>query len=171
MKGVRLSYVKEEITMCKITDVTIVTDGACSGNPGPGGWCALMLCEGKERVLHGHKTQTTNNEMELTAVVQGLHALRYPCTVKVLTDSAYIVNQINGGYLEKWAGNGWRTSTNQPVQNLHLWQDLRALLDVHTVTFVKVKGHSGDPLNERADHEACCERDLAKIMAFSVMPV
>ena len=145
----------------KINDVVIYTDGACSGNPGPGGWCALLICSEKQKSISGRDIMTTNNQMELTAVIKGLKALKYPCNVIIRSDSAYIVNQVNGGYLDKWEANGWRTSTDRPVANVPLWQDIVELRKVHNVTFEKVKGHSGDINNELADKEACIQRDLA----------
>lgn len=151
-------------------EVIIATDGACSGNPGPGGWAAVLQCEDKERIIAGHNTMTTNNAMELTAVVNALTALKWPCNVTIYTDSAYIVNQINGGYLTKWSQNDWRTMDNKPVQNLDLWKEILRLTNVHNVTFEKVKGHAGHPLNERADKQACCERDLAKILGIRCIP-
>lgn len=151
------------------TNVVVATDGACSGNPGPGGWAAVLQCEDKEKIIKGHKTMTTNNEMELTAVVCALSALKWPCTVKVLTDSAYIANQVNGGYLDGWSKNGWVTKEGKPVQNLALWQEMLKLLEKHSVTFEKVKGHAGHPLNTKADQEACCERDLAKVLSFRII--
>lgn len=151
------------------TEVIIATDGACSGNPGPGGWAAVLQCDDKEKVIKDYKIMTTNNEMELTAVVNALSVLKWPCTVKVLTDSAYITNQVNGGYLNGWSKNGWVTTEGKPVQNLALWQELLKLLEKHNVTFEKVKGHAGHPLNTRADELACCERDLAKVLSFNII--
>lgn len=151
--------------------VTIATDGACSGNPGPGGWAAVLQCEGREMMISGNAQKTTNNRMELRAVVRGLKALRFPCEVEVLTDSAYIVDQINGGYLDKWAANNWIKADKKPVQNVDLWIALRNQLDIHQVTFTKVKGHAGHPLNERCDEEACSQRDLAKLQLIEVTPV
>ena len=141
--------------------VTLTTDGACSGNPGPGGWCAILQCKGREKVLTGHNVFTTNNRMELTAIVEGLKALRSPCEVEVLTDSAYIVNQVNGGYLDKWIANAWRTADGKPVANLSLWDEIARMRKMHVLTFVKVKGHAGHPLNQRADAEAVRQRDIA----------
>lgn len=151
--------------------VTIATDGACSGNPGPGGWCAILQCQDRELMLSGGEDQTTNNRMELSAIINGLQKLRFPCEVEILTDSAYIADQVNGGYLKKWIQNGWRKADNKPVQNQDLWQALDTQLKIHYVTFTKVKGHAGHPLNERCDEEACAQRDLAKCQLLEVTPV
>jgi len=155
----------------KATNVIIATDGACSGNPGPGGWAALLKSGNSEMMLSGNAASTTNNRMELRAVVRGLKALHWPCTVEILTDSAYIVDQINGGYLDQWAANDWKKTDGKPVQNRDLWIALKNQLGIHTVTFTKVKGHSGNALNERVDKEAVSQRDLAKLQLIEVKPV
>lgn len=142
-------------------DVVIYTDGACSGNPGPGGWAALLMCSGREKLISGSYLFTTNNCMELTAVVHSLRLLKYPCNVTVCTDSAYIVDQVNGGYLDKWVANAWRTAANKPVMNMPLWDEIFRLRKIHNITFVKVKGHSGDKYNNIVDAEACRQRDEA----------
>jgi len=142
--------------------ITIITDGACSGNPGPGGWAAIVKGNDTEGVVYGNALDTTNNRMELMAVLSALKALTKPCDVTVISDSAYIVNQINGGFLDQWAENDWRNSANRPVKNSDLWQAISEELKRHNVSFQKVKGHAGDPDNERADQAACKLRDLAK---------
>lgn len=134
--------------------VTIYTDGACSGNPGPGGWAALLLFNGRERVLTGAEKDTTNNRMELAAVVESLRVLKEPCSVAVHTDSAYIANAFNDGWIDNWQRRGWMTAGKKPVKNQDLWKDLLRLMAQHEVTFVKVKGHADDELNNRVDRLA-----------------
>lgn len=131
--------------------VDIFTDGACMGNPGKGGWGALLRYKGTDRELSGGFEDTTNNRMELTAVLQALYALKEPCEVTLTTDSRYVVEPINKGWLETWKRKGWRTLGNKPVANTDLWEELCDLLDIHTVNFVWVKGHNGHPENERCD--------------------
>lgn len=132
-------------------EITIYTDGACSGNPGPGGWAALLQFGRHERVLSGGAAQTTNNRMELQAAIEGLRALKEPCRVRLHTDSAYLQRAFTEGWLVKWQQNGWRTSSKKPVENQDLWRELVALTDQHDVTWVKVKGHANDELNNRVD--------------------
>ncbi|MDA0875630.1 MAG: ribonuclease HI [Bacteroidetes bacterium] len=134
--------------------VTIYTDGACSGNPGPGGWAALLLFNGRERVVTGAEKDTTNNRMELDAVVESLRVLKEPCTVSVHTDSAYIANAFNDGWIDNWQRRGWMTAGKKPVKNQDLWKDLLRLMAQHEVSFVKVKGHADDELNNRVDRLA-----------------
>ncbi len=130
--------------------VDMWTDGACKGNPGPGGWGVWMKSAGHERELFGGETQTTNNRMELMAVIQGLRALNKPCAVKLHVDSSYVMNGMTK-WIAGWKRNGWRTSAKKPVKNVELWQELEAEVSRHTVRWQWVKGHSGDPGNERAD--------------------
>ncbi|MDQ7040346.1 MAG: ribonuclease HI [Rhodothermus sp.] len=134
--------------------VVIYTDGACSGNPGPGGWAALLRYNHHEKVLTGTAAHTTNNRMELTAVIEALRALKEPCQVDLYTDSNYIVRAFQKGWLERWQRNGWRTSRKQPVENQDLWRQLLELTRRHDVRFRKVKGHANDPLNNRVDQLA-----------------
>lgn len=134
--------------------VTIYTDGACSGNPGPGGWAALLLFNGRERVITGAEKDTTNNRMELAAVVESLRVLKEPCSVAVHTDSAYIANAFNDGWIDNWQRRGWITAGKKPVKNQDLWKDLLRLMAQHEVSFVKVKGHADDELNNRVDRLA-----------------
>ncbi len=138
--------------------VILYTDGACSGNPGPGGWGAILQYEGREKELAGGEENTTNNRMELTAIIKGLKALKQPCRVDVHSDSRYIVDAINKGWLEDWVERGWRKivkkGRGQPVLNVDLWQRLVELLQVHQVEFHWVPGHMGHPENERADRLA-----------------
>jgi len=130
--------------------VTIFTDGACSGNPGPGGWGALLRFNGHEKELQGGAPETTNNRMELTAAIEGLNALKRPCRVALYTDSEYLKNGISD-WLARWKANGWKTARKKPVKNADLWQALDAALQRHEVEWHWVRGHSGEPGNERAD--------------------
>ncbi len=131
--------------------VEIYTDGACRNNPGRGGWGAILVYQGKEKELSGGEPMTTNNRMELSAVIAALSALRESCYVTLTTDSQYVVNAIEKGWLSSWRKNGWRKSDKSPVQNVDLWEKLILLLDTHNVTFVWVRGHNGHPYNERCD--------------------
>lgn len=135
-------------------EVIIYTDGACSGNPGAGGWAAILLYKGIRREISGGEQETTNNRMELTAVIKALELLKEPCCVKVHSDSAYIVNCFKQKWYEKWQKNGWLTSGNKPVENKDLWQRLLKLVGKHDVEFIKVKGHSNIELNNRCDELA-----------------
>lgn len=134
-----------------LKQITIYTDGACSGNPGPGGWACILRWQGHEKSASGYAAATTNNRMELTAVIEGLHLLRYPCAVTVYTDSSYLCNAFSRGWLSRWEKNGWMRSPEAPVKNADLWQEILRLCRLHTVHFKKVKGHAGNPLNERCD--------------------
>jgi len=134
--------------------VTIYTDGACSGNPGPGGWAAIVIDDGRERDLAGGETSTTNQRMELRAALEGLRALGGRRTVELYSDSAYLVNCFRDKWHVRWRQNGWRNAQKKPVENRDLWEALIALAERHDVTWHKVAGHSGDPLNERADRLA-----------------
>lgn len=131
--------------------VQLYTDGACSGNPGPGGWAAILVYHGRELVLSGYAPDTTNNRMELTAVIEGLQALKEPCRVTVTSDSRYVVDSVQKGWLDNWRANGWRNSQKKTPPNLDLWQQLCALLAVHDVDFRWIRGHEGHPYNERCD--------------------
>ena len=131
--------------------VSIYTDGACRGNPGKGGWGAILVYGGREKELSGGEAETTNNRMELSAVIAALGALKEPCEVTLTTDSQYVVNAIEKGWLDSWQQKGWRKSDRGAVLNVDLWQKLVALLDLHKVNFVWVKGHNGHPYNERCD--------------------
>ena len=130
--------------------IEIYTDGACSGNPGPGGWGALLQYNGHERELSGGETETTNNRMELMAAIAALEALKEPCEVDLYTDSQYVRGGITD-WIKRWRANGWRTADKKPVKNVDLWQRLDAALAPHTVHWHWVKGHAGHPGNERAD--------------------
>ena len=135
-------------------EVELYTDGACSGNPGPGGWGAILRWAGKEKELSGGEPSTTNNRMELTAVIEGLAALREPCRVVLTSDSRYVVDGIQKGWARSWKRNGWRKADKKPALNADLWDRLLTLLEIHQVKFVWVHGHQGHPENERCDRLA-----------------
>ena len=140
--------------------VEIYSDGACSGNPGPGGWGAILRCDGREKELSGGEPYTTNNRMELTGVIEALSALKFPCEVKVTTDSKYVVDGIEKGWAHGWKKRGWKKSDGKPALNPDLWEKLLELLAVHDVEFCWIKGHAGHPENERCDRLAVAQRDL-----------
>jgi len=133
--------------------VTIYTDGACSGNPGPGGWGAILIFGDHRKELKGGDAETTNNRMELLAAIEALNALKQPCSVDLHTDSNYLREGITS-WIKKWKTNGWRTANKKPVKNIELWQSLEAARERHDVTWHWVKGHDGHPENERADELA-----------------
>lgn len=134
--------------------VDIYTDGACSGNPGPGGWGAILVYGQNEKELSGGAAATTNNRMELTAVIASLEALKEPCDVTLTTDSKYVADGITKGWAARWKANGWRKSNKEPALNPELWDSLLALCTRHRVTFNWVRGHNGHPYNERCDRMA-----------------
>ncbi len=142
--------------------VDIYTDGACSGNPGAGGWGAVIVYKGIEKELSGAQAQTTNNRMELTAVIEALKALKEPCSVTLTSDSKYVVDGITKGWAESWRAKGWRKGDGKPALNPELWEELLELLRKHTVEFVWVKGHAGHPYNERCDRLAVGEYEKLK---------
>ncbi len=131
--------------------VQLYTDGACSGNPGAGGYGAILIYKGIEKELSGGERETTNNRMEIYAVIAGLRCLREPCEVTVYSDSAYTVNAFNEGWIFGWMKNGWKKADNKPVLNAELWQELYSLTQKHKVRFVKVKGHADNVYNNRCD--------------------
>ena len=131
--------------------VELFTDGACSGNPGPGGWGAILRFGSAEKELSGGETETTNNRMELTAVIEGLSALKEPCIVKLTTDSKYVADGVTKGWAESWRKNGWRKADKKPALNPDLWEKLLDLLKIHQVEICWVKGHAGHIENERCD--------------------
>ena len=132
-------------------DVTIYTDGACSGNPGAGGWGAVLIYGNHKKEISGFDPETTNNKMELTAVIRALEMLKSPCNVELYSDSAYVVNAINEKWLENWKAKNWIGSDKKPVKNIELWKALDTLLEKHNVHFNKVKGHADNELNNRCD--------------------
>ncbi len=134
--------------------VEIFTDGACSGNPGPGGWGAVLRFGSAEKELSGGAADTTNNRMELSAVIAALSALKEPCKVTLTSDSKYVIDAVTKGWAKKWQANGWVKSDKKPALNADLWEKLLALLEKHDVRFVWVKGHAGHPENERCDRLA-----------------
>ena len=138
-------------------NVEIYTDGACSGNPGPGGWGAVLIYNGVEKQLSGSEKETTNNRMELSAVITALKALKEPCNVTLTTDSKYVCDAINKGWLTSWEKNSWKKADKKPVLNIDLWQELLPLLDKHRVEFIWVKGHNGHKYNEICDKLAVAE--------------
>ncbi|MBE6553868.1 MAG: ribonuclease HI [Ruminococcaceae bacterium] len=139
--------------------VDIYTDGACRGNPGPGGWGAVLVYAGVEKELSGGENPTTNNRMELTAAIEALAALREPCEVTLTSDSKYLVDGISRGWAVSWRANGWKKSDRSPALNSDLWEHLLQLLERHKVSLVWVKGHDGHPYNERCDRLATAFAD------------
>ena len=135
-------------------NVILYTDGACSGNPGPGGWGAVLIFNGIEKELSGGNSNTTNNIMEITAVIEGLKALKRPCNVEIYSDSAYVVNCFEKNWIGNWMKNNWVNSKKEPVKNKDLWIELYNLTNVHFVNFSKVKGHSNVKYNNRCDELA-----------------
>ncbi len=131
--------------------VEIYTDGACSGNPGVGGYCAILIYKGVEKVISGREEDTTNNRMELLAVIKGLSALKEPCEVNVYSDSQYVTDAFNQDWINAWQANGWKTAGKKAVKNVDLWQELLNLINKHKVTFIKVKGHADNEYNNRCD--------------------
>ena len=139
--------------------VEIFTDGACKGNPGPGGWGAILRYKGVEKEISGGERNTTNNRMELTAVISALRLLKESCTVTLYTDSQYVCNAVNHGWAKKWKANGWMRNKKEKALNPELWESLLELCDRHEVSFNWVKGHAGHPENERCDRLAVAEAE------------
>lgn len=137
-----------------LPEVILYTDGACSGNPGPGGWGALLLWKGKEREMKGGAPDTTNNRMEMMAVIEGLKALKKPCYVKIHSDSALIVNTFKKGWIKSWQQRSWKKSNKKPVENRDLWEKMLKAMKPHTIEWIKVKGHADNQLNNRVDRLA-----------------
>lgn len=134
-----------------LNEVEIYTDGACSGNPGLGGWAAILSCNGVEKEISGGDKLTTNNKMELTAIIEGLKALKRRCSVKLYSDSQYAISPFIDGRINKWINSGWKLADKKPVKNVELWQELVDLASKHEVEFIKVKGHSDNEKNNRCD--------------------
>ena len=139
--------------------VTIYTDGACSGNPGPGGWAAILLYNGREKVLSGGEAQTTNNRMELMGVISALQALKEPCEVELWSDSRYVIDALEQGWAESWKRKGWKKADKTPAKNPDLWETLLQLTAGHRMRYHWVKGHAENPYNNRCDTLAVQERD------------
>ena len=135
-------------------DVTIYTDGACSGNPGPGGWGAILMYKETRREMSGFEPHTTNNRMELTGPIVALNALKEPCNVTLYSDSAYLINAFEQHWIEGWLRRNWLKSDKKPVENQDLWKEILRLCDVHNIRWVKVKGHADNPNNNRCDELA-----------------
>lgn len=146
--------------MKNMKKVTIYTDGACSGNPGVGGWGAVLFYKDEKREISGYEENTTNNKMELTAAIKALERLKEPCEVELYSDSAYLVNAFLEGWLTKWQMNGFKSSNKKPVQNVDLWQKLIELNNIHKITWIKVKGHADNVYNNRCD--ALATGEIAK---------
>lgn len=140
-------------------EVEIWTDGACSGNPGPGGWAAILRWRDHEHEISGAEDHTTNNRMELMGVLRGLEALKKPMQVAIVTDSAYVEKAFTQGWLDKWQRNGWKTAAKKPVENQDLWQAILEAAAPHQIRFERVRGHAGIELNERADELAVRARE------------
>lgn len=134
--------------------VIIYTDGACSGNPGPGGWGSILMYKENKKEISGRLENTTNNVMELTAVIEALKLLKFPCEVELYSDSAYVVNAFNQKWIYGWLKNGWKNSSKEQVKNKELWQELYELTKTHKITFIKVKGHADNEYNNRCDELA-----------------
>lgn len=139
--------------------VTIYTDGACRGNPGKGGWGAVLMYGGKMKEMSGGDKETTNNKMELTAAIEALKALKEPCEVELYSDSKYLTDAINQGWVYSWQKKGWKKSDGKPALNVDLWEQLLELMSIHKVTYIWVKGHNGTPYNERCDELATAFAD------------
>ena len=135
-------------------EITIYTDGACSGNPGPGGWGAVLMFGDYKKEISGGCKETTNNIMELTAVVEALRLVKHPCIIKLYSDSAYVVNAFQQGWIYNWVMKGWQTADKKPVKNKELWEELYSFTKVHKIEFIKVKGHSDNEYNNRCDELA-----------------
>lgn len=138
-------------------EVIVYTDGACSGNPGPGGWAAVLIWNGNRKEISGGEPYTTNNRMEMRAVIEAFSALKKPCTVKIHSDSALIINAFVKGWVQSWQNKGWRKADKKPVENKELWQEMLKAMAPHKVEWIKVKGHSGHELNDRVDALAVSE--------------
>ena len=137
--------------------VDIYTDGACSGNPGPGGYCAILIYGEYEKVVSGNELETTNNRMELLAVIKGLECLKEKCNVNLYSDSQYVVDAFNQSWVFAWEQNGWKTAGKKQVKNVDLWQELLQKYKMHNITFIKVKGHADNEYNNRCDKIAVSE--------------
>lgn len=135
-------------------EVTLYTDGACSGNPGPGGWGAILIYKDIRKEMSGGDKETTNNKMELTAAIEGLSALKEPCRVQLYSDSKYLIDGITKGWARSWRAKGWKKSDGKPALNVDLWEKILELDEYHEIEYIWVKGHAGNPNNERCDRLA-----------------
>jgi ribonuclease HI len=142
------------VHLTDVREVTVYTDGACSGNPGPGGWGAILMYGEHKKELSGYEPQTTNNRMEIMAAIAALQALKTPCRVKLYSDSAYVINAFRQGWLNNWQRNGWRNAKKDPVENQDLWRELLQAQALHQMEWLKVKGHADNPYNNRCDELA-----------------
>lgn len=138
-------------------EVTLYTDGACSGNPGPGGWGAILVYMNYKKEMSGGEKETTNNRMELMAAIEGLSALKEPCKVKLVSDSKYLIDGLSKGWARSWRSKGWKKSDGKQALNIELWEKLLELEDYHDIEYEWVKGHAGHPYNERCDEMAVAE--------------
>lgn len=138
-------------------EVTLYTDGACSGNPGPGGWGAILVYMNYKKEMSGGEKETTNNRMELMAAIEGLSALKEPCKVKLVSDSKYLIDGLSKGWARSWRSKGWKKSDGKKALNIELWEKLLELEDYHDIEYEWVKGHAGHPYNERCDEMAVAE--------------
>jgi ribonuclease HI len=145
-----------------VKTVTLYTDGACSGNPGPGGWGAILSYNGVEKELSGGDANTTNNRMELLAVISGLEALKEPCRVELYSDSKYVIDGLSKGWAASWRKNGWRKADKKPALNPDLWEKLLNLVEKHELSYHWVKGHADNPYNNRCDQLAVTESQKYK---------
>lgn len=134
--------------------VIIYTDGACSGNPGIGGWAAILKYKGHEKQISGYEENTTNNRMELKAAIEALKLLKEPCEVELYSDSAYLVNGFNNGWVETWEKNNWMNNEREQVKNIEMWKELEKLNNIHKISFIKIKGHSNNEYNNKCDELA-----------------
>lgn len=134
--------------------IILYTDGSCSGNPGPGGWAAILKYKGHKKEISGGSDLTTNNRMEMTAAIEGIKMLKYPCDVEIYTDSAYLFNGFDKGWIWGWQKKDWKTSNKKPVKNQDLWEELLKQNSIHNIKWIKVKGHSDNPMNNRCDELA-----------------
>ena len=141
-------------------NVILYTDGACSGNPGPGGWAAILIYQGHKKELSGGEASTTNNRMELMGVIEGLRALKEPCSVDLWADSRYVIDALEKGWAVRWKQNGWMRSKKEAAKNPELWEELLQLTELHDVHYHWVKGHGDNPWNNRCDMLAIEQRDL-----------
>ena len=150
---------KNENTKKVLKEVKLYTDGACSGNPGPGGYGTILIYNGVEKEISGGEKETTNNKMEIMAVLEGLRMLKEPCDVTVYSDSAYVVNSIDKGWIYGWKKNNWRKKDKSLVKNVELWEEMLKFMSIHKVKFIKVKGHSDNEYNNRCDSLAVKARE------------